>query len=84
LRPFYVTFSKLVDETQMSKPQNFRRLFKQILASIFLSVRVNSKNMRYPVRHQARFYDYSLHARFLVHPQLLMAKGFLHVLMIKE
>ena len=34
--------------------------------------------------HLARFYDYSLHARFLVHPQLLMAKGILHVLMIKE
>ena len=40
--------------------------------------------MRYPVGNLARFYDYSLHARFLVHPQLLMAKGFLHVLMIKE
>ena len=34
--------------------------------------------------HLSRFYDYSLHARFLVHPQLLMAKGILHVLMIKE
>ena len=35
-------FWKLVDETKISKPQDFRTLFKQILAYIFLSVRANS------------------------------------------
>ena len=35
-------FWKLVDETQISKSQNFRTTFKQILVCIFLSVRVNS------------------------------------------
>ena len=41
-------FWKLVDETQISKSQDFRTTFKQILACIFLSVRYVSicLNMR--------------------------------------
>ena len=35
-------FWKLVDQTKISKPQDFRTLFKQILAYIFLSVRAYS------------------------------------------
>ena len=35
---------KLVDETKISKPQDFRNTFKQILACIFLSFRVYSWN----------------------------------------
>ena len=32
-------FRKLVDETQISKPQEYTDTFRQILTSIFLSVR---------------------------------------------
>ena len=32
-------FWKLVDETQISKPQDYTNTFRQILTSIFLSVR---------------------------------------------
>ena len=32
-------FWKLVDETQISKPQKYTDTFRQILTSIFLSVR---------------------------------------------
>ena len=38
----YYFFKKLVVETKMSLPQNFRTTFKQILACIFLSVRPKS------------------------------------------
>ena len=37
-------FWKLVNESQMPHTQDFRNTFKQILACIFLSVRVNSKS----------------------------------------
>ena len=36
-------FWKLVDETQISKPQEYANTFKQTLTCIFLSVRVNLK-----------------------------------------
>ena len=36
-------FRELVDETQISKPQEYTNTFKQNLTCIFLSVRVNSK-----------------------------------------
>ena len=35
----YYFFKKLVVETKISKPQDFRSTFKQILACIFLSVK---------------------------------------------
>ena len=37
-------FKKIVDETQITWSQDVRTTFKQILACIFLSVRVNLKN----------------------------------------
>ena len=36
-------FGKLVDETQISKPQEYTVTFKQNLTCIFISVRVNLK-----------------------------------------
>ena len=38
-----LVFQKLVDETQISKPQEYTNTFKQNLTCIFLSVRVNLK-----------------------------------------
>ena len=41
---FIFMFWKLVDEIKISKHQNFRNIFKQIIAYLCLSVRANSKN----------------------------------------
>ena len=46
-------FRKLVDETQISKPQEYTDTFRQILTSVFLSVRAILKEI---VQYQNTLY----------------------------